>query len=169
MAIPKGWAKLTLDATDPNLPTLYMRPGSIIPLGPPREYTGEKPRSPLWLIVNLDSDHKASGNLYEDAGDGFGYKKGDYIVTRYDVAPNLSMGVDVIATQADGKRPPTKRQIIVSVFENGAWRSTGSGTEAEKLSVHMPVGQKHPTPEQVDRMRQAAGNRSVGPIYTPSS
>lgn len=154
--IPKGWVQLPLDTADPNLPTLWMRPGAIIPLGPPKQFTGEKPLTPLWLIVNLDADGKASGKLYEDEGDGFGYKKGDYLLSTY-VAEATATGETIRISKAKGKRSRPARQLIVSVFKSGAWRSTSTGSDGKLLRISLGEGQ----PEKA--------NQKVGPIYTPAS
>ena len=41
------------------------------------------PLDPLTLLVCLDERGAAEGQLYEDAGDGFGYRDGDYLLTTY--------------------------------------------------------------------------------------
>ena len=83
-ALPQGnWRPLHLETEDPDLPDLYTRPGSIIPMGPAMEFVNEKPLDPLTLIVSLDAAGGASGTLYEDAGDGYGYRNGEYRLATY--------------------------------------------------------------------------------------
>jgi alpha-D-xyloside xylohydrolase len=55
---------------------LFVRAGSIVPVGPAIEYTGEKPDAPLTLLVYTG----ASGHfrLYEDQGTSLGYRRGEY-------------------------------------------------------------------------------------------
>ncbi len=55
---------------------LYVRAGSIIPMGPEVEYTSEKPDAPLELRVYPGAD--ADFTLYEDDGTTYDYEKGAY-------------------------------------------------------------------------------------------
>jgi alpha-D-xyloside xylohydrolase len=55
---------------------LFVRPGSIIPLGPFIQYSGEKPADPMELRIYRGADGKLT--LYEDEGDGYSYEKGKY-------------------------------------------------------------------------------------------
>ncbi|MEO7714657.1 MAG: TIM-barrel domain-containing protein [Capsulimonas sp.] len=52
----------------------YVRAGTILPLGPVLQYTGEKPIDPLEVRVYPGAD--ASFTLYEDNGDNYDYQKG---------------------------------------------------------------------------------------------
>ena len=53
---------------------LYVRAGSIIPLGPDVQYTGEKPWDDLEIRVYPGAD--GSFTLYEDEGDSYRYEQG---------------------------------------------------------------------------------------------
>jgi alpha-D-xyloside xylohydrolase len=55
---------------------LFVRAGSIIPLGPDLQYAGEKPADPIELRVYSGAD--GSFTLYEDEGDGYHYEQGAY-------------------------------------------------------------------------------------------
>jgi len=55
---------------------LFVRPGSIIPLGPLVQYSGEKPADPIELRIYRGADGKFT--LYEDEGDGYNYENGQY-------------------------------------------------------------------------------------------
>jgi alpha-D-xyloside xylohydrolase len=55
---------------------LFVRAGSIIPLGPDLQYAGEKPADPIELRVYPGAD--GSFTLYEDEGDSYRYEKGAY-------------------------------------------------------------------------------------------
>jgi alpha-D-xyloside xylohydrolase len=67
----------SLDAVAPlqTIP-LYVRAGSIVPMGPLIEYTGEKPADPIELRIYPGAD--GDFTLYEDAGDSYNYEKGEY-------------------------------------------------------------------------------------------
>ena len=66
-----------LDAPAPldHMP-LYVRAGSIVPLGPEEEYSNQKPADPIELRVYPGAD--GDFTLYEDEGDTYNYEKGKY-------------------------------------------------------------------------------------------
>ena len=57
---------------------LYVKAGSILPLGPDIEYAEEKPTAPIELRVYPGAN--AGFDLYEDAGDSYDYEKGAHSV-----------------------------------------------------------------------------------------
>lgn len=87
---PRGaWKEVSLvagDLEDPDLPRLFLREGAALPLGPLVQWSDEKPLEEIELLVNPDAAGRASGLLYEDAGDGLGYLAGEYRLTRFSCA-----------------------------------------------------------------------------------
>lgn len=79
-ALPQGdWQSVSFEDTDDGYQArLYVRDGAIVPVGKVFQNTVEYNTDELTLLVNLDDEGKAYGTLYEDAGDGFGYKSGEY-------------------------------------------------------------------------------------------
>jgi alpha-D-xyloside xylohydrolase len=72
---------------------LYVKAGSILPLGPEVEYAGEESTSPLVLRIYRGAD--AAFDLYDDAGDTYDYEKGEHsiIPIRWnDAAATLTIG-----------------------------------------------------------------------------
>ena len=65
----------TIDASAPleRLP-LFVRAGSIVPMGPEKEWSNEKPEDPIELRVYRGAD--GDFTLYEDENDGYNYEKG---------------------------------------------------------------------------------------------
>lgn len=57
---------------------LHVPAGTILPLGPEIEYADEKPDGAIELRIYPGAD--GSFDLYEDAGDGYGYEKGEHSV-----------------------------------------------------------------------------------------
>jgi alpha-D-xyloside xylohydrolase len=77
-----------------NRMPLYVRAGSIVPIGPEIQYTGEKPDAPITLYVY--TGHDGSFSLYEDAGTDYGYEKGAFAtipITYNDAIGELTVGV----------------------------------------------------------------------------
>jgi alpha-D-xyloside xylohydrolase len=91
----EGGRRIEAPAPYERLP-LYVRAGSILPMGPELQYTGEKPADPLTLWVYTGAD--ASFDLYEDDGVTYGYEKGEFatIPLRWnDDARTLTIGARV--------------------------------------------------------------------------
>jgi alpha-D-xyloside xylohydrolase len=55
---------------------LYVRAGSILPLGPDQEWSTEKPADPIELRVYPGED--GTFTIYEDENDNYNYEKGEY-------------------------------------------------------------------------------------------
>ena len=70
-----GGQKLTLETRFDRVP-MFVRAGSIIPLGEEMQYVGEKDWSNLEVRVYPGKD--ADFTLYEDEGDNYNYEKGVY-------------------------------------------------------------------------------------------
>lgn len=74
-ATTDGGQMINAPAPVDRLP-LYVRAGSIVPLGPDVEWSTEKPADPIELRVYRGAD--ADFTLYEDENDGYAYEKGVY-------------------------------------------------------------------------------------------
>jgi alpha-D-xyloside xylohydrolase len=70
-----GGRSVTVDAPFDTMP-IYVRAGSIVPVGPELQYTTEKPADPVTLYVYTGSD--GAFTLYEDDGLTYGYEKGAF-------------------------------------------------------------------------------------------
>ncbi len=66
---------ITADAPIEKIP-LFVKAGSIIPMGPFLQYSTEKPADPIELRVYPGAD--GSFTLYEDENDNYNYEKGTY-------------------------------------------------------------------------------------------
>lgn len=71
----KGGQTQTVAAPLDQLP-LFVRAGSILPMGPVMQYVDEKPDAPLTINVYTGADGRYS--LYEDDGVSNGYEKGKF-------------------------------------------------------------------------------------------
>ncbi|MGA8161452.1 MAG: TIM-barrel domain-containing protein [Acidobacteriaceae bacterium] len=71
----KGDQTLLAPAPLDRMP-LYVKAGSILPLGPAVEYATEEPNAPLELRIYRGAD--AAFTLYQDEGDSYDYEKGEY-------------------------------------------------------------------------------------------
>lgn len=71
----EGGQTIDADAPIETMP-LYVRAGSIIPMGPEVQYTDEKLDAEWTIHIYPGAD--ASFRVYEDAGDGYGYEASEF-------------------------------------------------------------------------------------------
>ena len=71
----KGGQNVMLETTLDQVP-MFVRAGSILPLGPEMQYVGEKTWNHLELHIYPGAD--GTFTLYEDEGDGYRYEEGIY-------------------------------------------------------------------------------------------
>ena len=71
----RGGQRLEL-STSLNRVPMFVRAGSILPLGPEMQYTGEKPWDNLEIRLYPGAD--GTFTLYEDEGDSYNYERGIY-------------------------------------------------------------------------------------------
>ncbi len=91
---------------------LYVRAGSILPLGPVKQYTAQKVDEPLTISIYPGAD--ASFLLYEDDGSSFNYRKGEWM----GVQMNWNDTRRVLTIRlAKGSRllPPLRRNVLVKM------------------------------------------------------
>jgi len=115
--------KRSIDASAPleRLP-LYVRAGSILPLGPDVEYAAQKVADPIELRIYRGAD--GDFTIYEDENDNYNYEKGAYATIPLhwdDKSATLTIG------DREGKFAgmPERRRFNVVLVE------TGKGTGIE--------------------------------------
>ena len=127
------WQPFTLEnQTDKYQAVLKQRPGSVIPMANLAQSTTDMRTDSLTLLVCPDSEGNASGCLYEDEGDGFGYRTGDYLVTKLDASLQKKQ-LTVNLTAVEGKRTAATRYLRIAYVRNGsvqysAWQKGDSAT-----------------------------------------
>ena len=128
---PSGtWTPLSLvagDREDRLQAGLFARRGSILPLGPEVLHTGQAPEGATTLLVVPGEDGRAQGSLYHDAGDGFGYRHGDYRLVTYK-AELVGDLVELTIQAERGWRPrPTTTVSIEVLYPSGQQRLVQEG------------------------------------------
>ena len=105
----KGSQDVTLETTFDRVP-MFVRAGSILPLGPEMQYVGEKDWSNLELRVYPGADGQFT--LYEDEGDSYNYEKGVFSTIQFswnDRSRTLTIG------QRQGQFPGMLQQRLFTV------------------------------------------------------
>ena len=118
--LPAGdWDILPLEDKDDGFqPYLAQRPGSIIPMANLYQNTVEMKTDSLTLLVNPDSEGRAEGRLYEDAGDGFDYQQGQFAEYKLQ-ASTEGKQLTVSLVQVDGKAASKERTLRVGIVCDG--------------------------------------------------
>ena len=139
-ALPKGiWKELSLVEgyqNDKYQAKMKIRGGAIIPTGKIIQNTTENSLDPLTLLVCLDEQGKASGNMYWDAGDGWSYKKGDYSLLQF-VAERNGDKVTVKLTKKTGKyNTENKDMAVIKIITDQGIRQA-SGNLVEGIEIRL--------------------------------
>ncbi len=106
-----GGQTITANATLDTLP-LYVRSGSIVPLGPAIMYADEQPHAPLDLRIY--PGQSGSFTLYDDEGDNYNYEQGHFATIRltwHDTARRLTLH----ARQGSYPGMPSSREFRIVV------------------------------------------------------
>ena len=121
----KGGQTVTLETTLDRVP-MFVRAGSILPLGPEMQYVGEKAWDNLELRVYPGAD--GSFTLYEDEGDNYNYERGVYSTITFvwnDKARTLTIG----SRQGEYPGMLTSRQFTVILPDGQSQTVDYQGTE----------------------------------------
>lgn len=113
----EGGKSLNISAPLEKLP-LYVKAGSIIPMGPEIEYATQS-IDPIEIRIYTGADGKFE--LYEDEGDSYNYEKGKYSVIPFSY--NESTGEFII-----GKRMGSYKDMPVERTFKIVWVKEGRGT-----------------------------------------
>ena len=158
------------DLLDSDLPAMYVLGGHIVTANELVQHSRElAPRrdEPLELIIALDESGRATGFLYEDEGDGWGYQAGDFTLVEF-TARRDGSSVTVDAAVVDGNLSLLDRPLSIRVLTGGASSSdlaTRTGDLPVTFSIGTPVPERQPDPELRDGrlVRDAFG---VPPLAT---
>lgn len=137
---PKGiWRELSLvdgDKTDKYQANLKIRGGAIIPTGKVIQNTTEESLDPLTLIVCLDENGKAQGELYWDTGDGWDFQKKQYCMQKY-VAEKQGNSVVVKIAGQDGlmSLKSGNMAIVKVITDNGVRQASGNLTDGIEVKL----------------------------------
>ena len=126
----EGDKRIEADAPLSKLP-LYVRAGSIVPMGPTMEWSTEKPADPLEVRVYPGAD--GDFTLYEDENDGYDYVKGQHATIQLhwdDTAKTLTFGA------RQGGFPGMSQNHIFNVVVVSEGHGVGVGSETGRSLVY---------------------------------
>jgi alpha-glucosidase len=109
----EGGRMIRVEAPLETVP-LFVRGGSILPLGPEMNYVGEKPVAPLQFEIYPDARGEAATALYEDDGLTETYRQGNFrqITLSYRHTPTVDR-IDLSAPR--GQFRVTPRDLLLTV------------------------------------------------------
>ena len=129
----KGGQTVTLETTLDRVP-MFVRAGSILPLGPEMQYVGEKAWDNLEIRVYPGADGVFT--LYEDEGDNYNYEKGYYATITFvwnDKARTLTIGT----RQGGYKGMILDRQFTI-VLPDGTTKTVSHNGNEQVVSLSPP-------------------------------
>jgi len=139
-SLPKGiWRTISItgenSTSDKFQADVKLKGGAIIPTGKIIQNTTQYSLDSLTLIVSPDKNGKASGILYEDAGEGFQYQKGEYHISGF-TAKQKGSNVKVDIKPMEGNLKPTNRKYkVIVVTDDGSVESDWIQKNRIKLKI----------------------------------
>jgi alpha-glucosidase len=94
-------------------PAIYLKANTALPLWPEMNHAGEKSADPLTLLL-YPTEGSGSTVLYEDAGSGFGYERGEY-ARRHVICETSEAGVSVYLSEREGSFVPERTSTHLEV------------------------------------------------------
>ena len=126
----KGGQNVTIETTLDRVP-MFVRAGSILPLGPEMQYVGEKSWDNLELRIYPGAD--GTFTLYEDEGDSYNYEKGVYSTIQFswnDRSRTLTIG------DRKGEYPGMlKSRKFTIVLPNGSSQTVDYNGQTKQIKI----------------------------------
>jgi alpha-D-xyloside xylohydrolase len=132
----EGGQDITVDAPIDRIP-LYVKSGSIVPMGPFIQYSDEKPADPIELRIYTGAD--AEFELYEDENDTYNYEKGIY--STFKLSWN-EKEQKLIIDKRKGEFPGMLKQRTFQIIWVSENHGTGEGISAHPDRVVNYTGEK---------------------------
>ncbi|CAI5477028.1 unnamed protein product [Closterium sp. Yama58-4] len=144
LRLPPGtWRRFHFHDSDRDLPLLFLQGGAILPTGPIAQNTQELHREdPVTLLISLGESGASEGQLFEDEGDGFGYRAGEFLLTSYVATRGTGEGglpvVEVKVANEEGSWNRPRRKLAARVLLGDGAYVQAEGWDGEVISVPLP-------------------------------
>jgi alpha-glucosidase len=138
-ATPGGLDPVPESSKLTDLP-VFVREGSIIPMQPLVQSTGEVPNGPL--TVRVYSGENCQGSLYQDDGKSLAYKRGDFLRMQF-TCERIGDSLKVHVGKHEGTYQPWWKEFQVEVYgwDSSSFRVLANGV-AENQAAFDPVQHK---------------------------
>jgi len=122
-SLPKDlWRSISIagedSKLDPYQPDVRLRNGSILPIGKLIQSTEDYSTDSLTLLVSIDDNHNAKGYLYDDAGNGFDYLHGEYLIRNFEAEGLGNDSLKITCTKKEGNLPINDKKYRVGMVTN---------------------------------------------------
>ncbi|MDD3077639.1 MAG: glycoside hydrolase family 31 protein [Paludibacter sp.] len=103
---PKGdWDKIQFEDSDDGYQSyVLLREGAIVPETSLIQSTEDYKTDSVTLLINPAADGSASGSIYDDAGNGYGYQTGDYEIQSFKSEIYHEDSLKITIKQTEGTR-----------------------------------------------------------------
>jgi alpha-glucosidase len=120
-ALPQGhWRDIHImgkrQETDSYQPDVRIRDGAIVPLGKLVQNTTKFNTDSLTLVVSLDKQGTATGELYSDAGNGFAYQHGEYAKWEFNAVKESGGNVTIRVEKIEGRLTELPKTFKVVLY-----------------------------------------------------
>jgi len=132
-AIQNGGQKLTVDVPM-NMMPLYVRAGSIIPMGPVMQYATEKPADKIELRIYPGANGEFK--FYEDENDNYNYEKGAKAIFNLSYNDKLKQ-LTISDTKGTFKGMLKKRTFNIVMVNGTHGSNTGTADKTDKSVVYL--------------------------------
>jgi alpha-glucosidase len=141
VAMPQGnWREISIvngDNEDEYQPVLRQKDGSIIPLGPIVQSTEEYKADSITLLVSVDESNSAFGSFYADAGNGYEYQNGQYLIREFSASPMGNDSLLIVIKNVEGSYTLDNLHRVGVVTKNGIRYSDWSSNDS--IKVFQPI------------------------------
>ena len=122
---------------DEYQPDLKQRGGSIIPLAQLVQSTVDYKLDSVTLFVCPDKNSKAEGQLYNDEGEGFEYKNGEFEITHFTAEKTNDRSITVTCEHNGGNLSRPERYYRIALITDSVIVYSG-WEQKDKLKISLP-------------------------------
>ena len=115
---------------------MFVRAGSIIPMGPEMNYIGEKPIDPVTFEIYPNGNGQAATALYEDDGTSPAYKQGVFRRTPVDVSSSGKGFMINVGAPVGSFNPGARRMVFVIKSMADARQVSVDGTGLGQIEMN---------------------------------
>ena len=118
---------------------MYVRGGTILPLGPIMQYTDERPLDQLTLEIYLDNQGSATGRLYEDDGISYAYTEGQNATTTYTATTDANGQTCRISARRTGAYQLVQRPVELHLHTSQGLNILKLGEDKGNWDITLPL------------------------------
>jgi alpha-glucosidase len=127
--LKEGGDELLVDTPLNQIP-VFVKAGAVLPMSEKQQFVNEK-REPSMCLHVYHGSQSTQSQLYEDQGDGYGYKQGYYAAKSFTTLPTKDKYRVNQHKQGRMEAPYSHYQVIFHGFENLPTRLEIDGQQAE--------------------------------------